>query len=469
MFAAKLGVAFNTARQDYDIVGRYCSHASCQDPDTVARSRNERSGAMNMDERVFAKCAWRLIPLMAVLYVVNFLDRVNVGFAALSMNKDLAFTPSVYGIGAGALFVGFFAFSVPSTVILEKYGVRRWLFGTLTIWGALSASTALVRTPLAFYTLRFLLGIAEAGFIPGMIVYLTYWFPKAYRARFGAGFLTAQPIAFIIGSPLSGVILSMDGVLSLKGWQWLFLLEGLPAVLFAFVVLIALPDTPAQASWLSAQEKQDIAARLSAESRVEHSDLWRALLDPRVIALGMVNFGILFGLYGITLWLPQIVRAMGFSILATSFIVALPFIASVPAMILWGFSSDKRGERIWHVALPLLLAAAGFFLASATSSSNTISLLALSIALVGMYPVLSPIINLPSSFLGGEAGAAGTALSYAIGSLGAFFGPSMIGFIKEFTGGYSPAMVALACALVIAAMIVLFVGRAMTERKVQFT
>ncbi len=233
--------------------------------------------------------------------------------------------------------------------------------------------------------------------------------------------------------------------------------------MLAAIVLLILPDAPAQASWLSTAEKQEIAARLSAENRAEHSELWRALLDPRVIALGAVNFGILFGLYGITLWLPQIVQAMGFSTLGTSFIVALPFIASVPAMIFWGRSSDRRAERIWHVALPLLLAAAGFLAASA-SSSNAVSLLALSVALIGMYPTLAPIINLPSSFLGGQASAAGTALCYAIGSLGAFFGPSMIGVLKELTGGYAVAMAALATALVIAAIIVLAVGRAMTPR-----
>ncbi|HYM19165.1 MAG TPA: MFS transporter [Micropepsaceae bacterium] len=424
---------------------------------------------MSGQEAIFAKCARRLIPLMVVLYVVNFIDRVNVGFAALTMNKDLVFAPSVYGMGAGALFVGFSVFSVPSTVLLEKFGARRWAFGTLTIWGALSASTALVKTPFEFYAVRFFLGVAEAGFIPGMIVYLTYWFPKAYRARFGAAFLIAQPLAFIVGSPLSGLILlNMDGVLSLKGWQWLFVLEGLPSALLAFAALLVLSNRPNDASWLSADEKRAIEAELAQEDQAEHGDLWRALFDARVIAIGAVNFGILFGLYGTTLWLPQIVQAMGFSTLSTTFIVALPFIAAVPAMILWGLSSDRKQERIWHVALPLLIAAGAFLVASA-SASNTLSLIALAAAVIAIYPVLAPVISIPATFLKGEANAAGTSLCYAIGSPGGFLGPTIIGLFKQSTGDYSAAMVALSCALAVAAAIILGVGRAMAARRVQYS
>src|SRR5882672_9395391 len=201
---------------------------------------------MGEQDRVFVKCAWRLIPFMVLLYVAFFLDRVNVGFAALTMNQDLMFSPSVYGFGAGLLFVGFCVFSVPSSVILERIGARAWLFGTLMVWGALSASMAFVRTPVEFYALRFLLGIAEAGFVPGMMFYLTYWFPKNYRGRFTAGFMTAVPLAFVVGGPLSGLILDMNGIAGILGWQWLFLLEGLPAVLLAFMALKLLPDSPAQ-------------------------------------------------------------------------------------------------------------------------------------------------------------------------------------------------------------------------------
>ncbi len=416
------------------------------------------------DDRVFAKCAWRLIPFMVLLYVAFFLDRVNVGFAALTMNRDLGFSPSVYGFGAGLLFVGFFVFSVPSSVILERLGARRWLFGTLMIWGALSAGTAFVGTPLAFYSLRFLLGLAEAGFVPGMVFYLTYWFPKPYRSQFTAGFLLAQPVAFVIGAPLSGLILQMDGALSLKGWQWLFLIEGLPSCALAVAALIVLPDRPVRAAWLTEAEKRNVAARLAADEPVEHSDLWAALLDPRVLAFGFVNLGVFFGLSGITLWLPLIVQAMGYSNLATSFIVALPFVAAIVAMVLWGRSSDRRGELIWHVALPLLVAALGFAGAS-LAASDMLALMALSLAVIGIYPSLSPLINLPSSFLGGAAAAGGTALVYAIGGLGAFLGPAVIGILREETGGYAAGMAALAIGLVLAALIVLATGRAMAPRK----
>jgi ACS family tartrate transporter-like MFS transporter len=414
---------------------------------------------MNAD-RVFIKCAWRLVPFMVLLYVAFFLDRVNVGFAALTMNKDLDFSPSAYGFGAGLLFIGFSAFSIPSSVIMERLGARRWLFATLMIWGALSASTAFVRTPAGFYALRFLLGVAEAGFVPGMVFYLSYWFPKAYRMQFTAAFLIAQPVAFVIGAPISGLTLELDGALSLHGWQWLFLVEGLPSCVLAVAALVLLSDRPAHAAWLSDAEKRSIAERLSADEPVEHSDLWRALGDARVIALGFVNFGVFIGLSGITLWLPLIVQAMGYSNLATSFMVAVPFAAAIVAMILWGRSSDRRGELFWHVALPLFVTAAGFAMAS-FAASDWVALVGLSLAVTGIYPALSPLIGLPSSFLGGAAGAGGTALIYAVGGVGAFLGPAAIGYLKQATGTYSAAMGFCALAMVFAALLVLGVGRAM--------
>ena len=418
---------------------------------------------MNGD-RVFLKCAWRLIPFLIVLYVAFFLDRVNVGFAALAMNKDLGFSPSVYGFGAGLLFVGFCAFSIPSSVILQRVGARRWLFATLTIWGALSAATAFVRTPAGFYALRFLLGVAEAGFVPGMVFYLSCFFPQTYRMRFTASFLLAQPIAFVIGAPLSGFVLQMDGALSLKGWQWLFLLEGLPSCALGVAALFVLPDAPLSARWLTADEKQRIAVRLAAEDNAEHGNLFAALTDGRVIAFGVVNLGVFFGLSGITLWLPLIVQGMGFSNLETSLIVAAPFAAAMAAMVIWGRSSDARRELIWHVALPLLVAAAGFAGAS-VASSDAVALVALSVAVVGIYPALSPLIGLPTSFLRGAAGAAGTALVYAIGGVGAFLGPAVIGVLKEETGDYAAGMAALSVALILAALLVLATGRAMTPRR----
>jgi ACS family tartrate transporter-like MFS transporter len=420
-----------------------------------------------VSEQPFAKCAWRLVPFLALLFLFNYLDRVNVGFAALTMTRDLGFSPSVFGFGGGLLFLAFFLFAIPSTVLLERVGAKRWLFWILVIWGSLSASTAFIQTPTHFYVVRFLLGIAEAGFVPGIIFYLTYWFPPAYRARHFAGFVSAGPLSFIVGGPVSSLILTMDGIAGLHGWQWLFLIEGLPAVLLAFVALRVLPDRPADATWLSADEKQIIVARLKSEDAAEHRDLSRALRDPRVVALGVVNIGSLFGIYGVGLWLPQIVQAMGFSTFATGFVVACPYLVSMAAMILWGRSSDRRKERIWHVALPSLLAAVGFAVASITQGAALLPLLALSVAVIGLYATLAPLISLPASFLGGRAAAGGISVVYAIANLGAFLGPTIIGVLREQSGDYSSGMVALAAALLISAMIVLLTGRAMAQTRMQ--
>jgi MFS transporter, ACS family, tartrate transporter len=421
---------------------------------------------MTEHQRVFTKCAWRLIPFMALLYVVNFVDRVNVGFAALTMNRDLGFSPTVFGFGAGIFFIGYFLFHVPASVILARVGARRGVFCILAAWGAISASCALVQGPASFYVLRFLLGVAEAGFFPGMIFYLTLWFPLAYRARFIASFAAAIPLSNIIGAPLSGLILGMDGVLTLHGWQWLFLIEGLPAVLLAGAVLKLLPDTPADASWLTGDEKKTIATQLATEDPAEHSELWPALRDPRVLALGLALSGFGCGLYGLTLWLPQIVQEMGFSNLATGFIVALPYLAGLTAMLLCARSSDASGERIWHIALPLLFAASGFALAG-VAQSDFLTLAALTCAAMGILGIVGPFFSLPSSFLQGTAAAGGIALINSIGVLGGFVGPFAIGVVREQTGGYETAMAMLAFVFVLSALIVLGVGRSLAARPVQ--
>jgi MFS transporter, ACS family, tartrate transporter len=416
------------------------------------------------EDQTFAKCAWRLIPFMGLLYLVNFIDRANVGFAALTMNKDLDFSPTIFGFGAGLFFVGYALFQVPANLILQRAGPRRWVFCIMMVWGALSAANSLVQGPASFYALRFSLGVAEAGFFPGMILYLTYWFPQAQRARFIALFMAAIPVSFIIGGPLSGVILGMGGVLNLASWQWLFLLEGLPACLLAFAVLKFLPDGPSQASWLSADDKATIVASLTGEASAEHHDLWPALCEPRVLALGLVNFGIQAGLYGVQLWLPQIVQTMGFSNLENGFVVALSFVVGMAAMILWGQSSDARSERIWHVALPKLLAAAGFVIAS-IAQNDLLVLVALTLVLAGLLAAFSPMYSLLSSFLSGTAAAGGIALAIAIGVLGAATGPTLIGVLKDATGNYTASMAALALLLTFTAGIVLILGRGMAPRR----
>ena len=415
------------------------------------------------DERIFTKCAWRLIPLMLALYFVNYLDRVNVAFASLTMVRDLNFSPSEYGFGAGILFVGYFAFHVPANLILERIGARRWMFLILLAWGTLSAATALVQGPISFFVVRFILGAAEAGLYPGLIFYLTLWFPPAYRARYAANFLIGLPLAFVIGSPLSGLLLELDGLGGLHGWQWMFILEGLPACALAFLVLRILPDGPAQATWLSQDEKKFIATRLAAQDPTEHPQLWQALSDKRVIALGLIYLADQSAASGSRFWMPQIVQGMGFSNFVTSVIVALPFLLAMGVMFAWGKSSDVKGERVWHVAIPLLLTGAGFVIAMATSS-NVVALLALSVSMIGPLMFLGPFWGLNSSFLGGRAAAGAIALVSALGSLGGFVGPNVVGVLKDATGGYVPGMLALALALAVSAAAVFMLGRAIRMR-----
>ena len=417
------------------------------------------------DDRVFAKCAWRLIPFIALLYLVNYIDRVNVGFAALTMNADLGFTPAIYGFGAGVFFLGYCAFHVPSNAILHRVGARWTIFSILLAWGLLSAGCAFVQGPLSFYVLRFLLGIAEAGFVPGMLLYLTYWFPQNYHGRLTAGFMTAVPLAFVIGGPLSGLILGLNGVGGIHGWQWLFLLEGLPAVLLAFVALQLLPDGPAQASWLDAGEKAAISARLTYAGNPEDHRLLLALRDPRVLALGVAGFGLTCALYGVQLWLPQMVQAMGYSNRATGWIVAVPGAAAIAAMILLGRSADRRGDRVWHIALTLALSAASL-IAAGFAQADLVVLAAVSLAFIGPIAAVPLLNSLPGSFLRGPAAAGGIALYLAITNLGGFAGPYIVGALKGQSASYTSAMTVLALGLLVTALIVVVLGPAMARRKI---
>jgi ACS family tartrate transporter-like MFS transporter len=401
---------------------------------------------------------------MVVLYVINYLDRVNVGFASLTMNQDLGISPTAYGLAGSLFFIGYMLFQVPSAVILERFGARRTVFAILLAWGAISTGNAFVQGETGLYIVRFALGIAEAGYFPGMIFYLTLWFPKEYRARMIASFYSGIPLAFIIGGPVSSLILQMDGFLGLHGWQWLFIIEGLPACFLAFAALRLLPDGPNQAQWLTAEEKQTIAARLAADNRAEERSLWPALLDVRVWALGMAYAGWQFGFYGLGLWLPQIVQSMGFTTFANGFITALPFLASIVVMNLWSRSSDAKGERVWHVALPALLAASGFAIAS-MAQSTSLTLLGLTFAASGLVSYMPPFFSLPSSFLSGTAAAGGIGLVSALGRIGAALGPLVVGALVEARGNYSAAMIVMAFGQMLAAFIVLTMGRAIVRPK----
>ena len=419
---------------------------------------------MTAADRLFTKCAWRLIPFMGLLYLINFIDRTNVSFAALTMNADLGFSPAVFGLGAGIFFVGYALFQVPANLILERIGPRRWVFCILLTWGFLSASNAFVQTPASFYAVRFFLGVAEAGFFPGMLLYLTYWFPRPHLPRFTAMFMVAIPLSFVVGGPLGSLLLELDGLAGLHGWQWLFLIEGVPAALLAFAVLKLLPDGPQHAAWLNEDEKRTIAARLVAEEPLGKSSLWSALVDFRVITIGFANFAFQTGAYGVGLWLPQMVQGMGFSTRATGFIVALFAVGGASAMILVGRSSATKGERIWHSALPWLVTAGSFAAASAVQS-DLLLLAAFALGVAGLYGAQGAFFSLPSSFLRGSAAAAGIGIFSMLGNLDAFFGPTLVGVLTERSGDYTAGLIAVAVGFVVAALIVIAVGRAIAPNK----
>jgi ACS family tartrate transporter-like MFS transporter len=411
-------------------------------------------------ENIFTRIAWRLIPFMGLLYVVNFLDRVNVGFAALTMNRDLGIGAEAFGIGAGIFFLGYFFFEVPSNVILERVGARLWIFRIMFSWGLVSMAMAFAQGPWSFYGLRFLLGVTEAGFFPGMMLYLTYWFPQSERAKFNSLFFAAIPLSSALGSPLSGYILGFNGTMGLQGWQWLFLLEGLPSCLLAFAVLVFMPNGPASARFLDNDEKRFVLQRLADEAP-PRKDLWSGLKDWRVWILAVTDIGIIVPLYGLNLWLPQIVKAMGFTNLETGFVVALPYVASTVGMILWARSSDLAQERVWHVAIPVLFASANL-VAAALFGANVVAVIALTGASIGIYAALVTYWTLPPSFLGGTAAAGGMALINSVGNLGGFFGPTLMGWLKHATGGYEAGMFVLAAFLIVPAIVVVLLARTRT-------
>ena len=417
---------------------------------------------------VVRKVAWRLIPFMGLLYFVNYLDRVNVGFAALTMNHDLGFSPAVYGNGAGILFLGYFLFQVPSNLALSRYGTRAVIMPIMILWGAVSMAMAFVTGPVSFYVLRFLLGAAEAGFFPGMILYLTYWFPAAVRGRVAGAFLLAIPLSSVLGAPASTALLSVNG-LGLHGWQWLFILQGLPAVVLGFFTLRVLTDKPEQAGWLAAAEKSWLAGTLAAERRAagprQHSSFRTAILDIRVWVFALIYFGVVIGLYGITMWLPQIFKGYGgLSNFQTGLLAMVPYTLAALAMYLWGAHSDATGERTWHVAIPALLGGVGLTASALLSGSPILDFVALTLAAIGIYVVIPVFWTLPTVALSGTAAAGGIALINAVGNIGGYAGPALVGYVRETTQSYADALLTLAGFAFLAGILTVAVGRKVTTR-----
>jgi ACS family tartrate transporter-like MFS transporter len=418
-----------------------------------------------LERTTLAKVTRRLLPFLFLLYLVCFLDRVNVGFAALQMNHALGFSPAVYGFGAGVFFLGYVLFEVPSNLILARIGARVWIARIMITWGLLAAAMMFVRGPLSFYGLRFLLGVAEAGFFPGIIYYLSGWFPAAARARAIARFMIAIPLSGVVGGPLSGALLGLNGHLGLAGWQWLFLLEGLPAVVLGFVVLGYLTDGPEEAAWLTPAERAWLNTHMSQErvqcQRRHGLSVLQALSNGTVWQLGLlILLCISFGQYVLGLWLPQIIREFsGLSDFTVGLVSAVPNLVAAAAMVLVGAHSDRSGERVLHIAATAITAAFGF-VASAYLHSPVLAVLALSLAAAGLQSAHGPFWTLPSAFLSGSAAAGGIALINSLGNLGGFVGPYVIGLLKGASGDFHSGLLLLALVPLAGAALALHLRRA---------
>ncbi|HYB89631.1 MAG TPA: MFS transporter [Candidatus Binataceae bacterium] len=396
-----------------------------------------------------------LLPFLFVLYIVAYLDRINVGFASLQMNRALGLSDAVFGFGAGLFFIGYFLFEIPSNLVLKRVGARRWIARIMVSWGLVAIAMMFVRGARSFYAMRFLLGIAEAGFFPGVIFYLTRWFPAREQARAIALFMTATAIAGVIAGPVSGALLTMHGTLGLAGWQWLFMMEGLPALGLGIIVALRLPDDPAQARWLSADERRALANLLSRENdasrRAKKLDLGEGLAHGRVWLLALIYFGLIAGNYGVILWLPQIVA--GFrarSDFAIGMISTAPFIIGALAMVQVGRLSDRRGERRWHLAGSIFAGAAGL-IAAAAARNPAFEFAAICLAAAGIFSALGPFWAIPPAFLEGTAAAGGIALINSLGNLGGFVGPYVVGIVRQATGGFAGGLAVLAFSLVCSA------------------
>jgi MFS transporter, ACS family, tartrate transporter len=418
----------------------------------------EQDEVRSLGERSIRKATMRLVPLIVICFFVAYLDRTNIGIASLQMNKDLGLTASMYGFGAGLFFLMYCSMEVPSNLIMTRLGPRRWIARIMISWGVVAGCMAFVKSPLSFYTMRALLGVAEAGFYPAILFYLTQWFPPTNRARVIGYLNVAGPLAFLIGSPVSGYLLGFDGLLNLRGWQWLFIIEALPAIILAGVVLIAMPDRPSEAKWLAPDERDWLTEQLATEEKarkaVREYSVWEAMLSPKVFLLGFVMFSVVLNVFSVGFFLPQIVSAFGISHFHTGIVTAIPFVAGSIGILWIARRSDLKSERRWHTAVPLFLAAVGLVCA-ALANGLEVKIAAFSLVAFGAYGCVSAFWTLPSTFLTGASMASGIAVINSIGALGGFAGPWFMGLLKDATGSFAGGWICLAVVNILAVLAVL--------------
>jgi len=415
-----------------------------------------------LEAAVVSRLMWRLMPFLFLLYIVAYLDRINVSFAVLQMRGELGLSDRVYGRAAGIFFAGYFLFQLPSNLVLEKVGTRRWISALMVAWGVISCLMIFIRGPVSFYAMRFLLGAAEAGFFPGVILYMKNWFPPSARARTVAWFMTANPIAGIVGSPISGALMGLHGR-GLSGWQWMFLLEGMPAIALGATVFWVLSDTPQEASWLQGEERawllEKVAEEKRVESQIESASFWAVLIAPRIWFLSLVYFGVSTTMYGVTLWLPTVIRALsGLSYFWTGVVAVLPFLVAVIAMVLVGMRSDRTGERRWHTAIPAFAAATALAIA-AYGNSIYVVVAGVACGLAFAEAMVGPFWAMATSRMAGLSAAAGIAVINSLANLGGYFGPDIVGFFRSVGGGFRGGLLAIAATVGLSGIVALGVGR----------
>ncbi len=401
----------------------------------------------SLEQRTMRKVYLRLLPFAMIVYFFCYLDRINVGFAALTMNKAIGLTAAAYGVSAGAFYLGYCLFEVPSNIVLDKVGARLWIARIMVTWGLASGATAFIVGPNSFLLVRFLLGMAEAGLFPGIVLLFTYWFPDHHRARIISGFTLALPISVALGAPISTAVLDMDGILGIAGWKWIYLIEAAPTILLGIGVLFYLTDKPEQARWLSAEEKTWLSTRLAAERHAVESvrtySFLGALFNPKVLLLCLNYLGIVTASLGIVLFIPQIIKSLGATNMGTGYATMLAYICGAISMVTWGWISDRMGERRWNLFWACMVATVGLVIAGLTMGTWW-ALAGLCIATAGFYGTKGPFWSMPSMLLTGTAAAAGIAWINSIGNVGGFFGPAIVGWLKDVTGSYAGGLYGLA-------------------------